>query len=79
MIVRDAAPADGADLIMAMESCPQGSDLVVTLTNNPDFFARSRSYEQPRVFLAEEDGQIAGSAAYAIRTVQICSSPSSSQ
>jgi ribosomal protein S18 acetylase RimI-like enzyme len=75
MLVRDATPADGARLLKAMDSCPQGTDLVVTLTNAPDFFARSRIYEQPRVFLAEEHGRIAGSAAYAIRTVQIDGQP----
>jgi ribosomal protein S18 acetylase RimI-like enzyme len=75
MIVREAVAADGAALLRAMASCPQGNDLVVTLTNAPDFFARSRIYEQPRVFLAEEDGQIAGSAAYAIRTIQIDGRP----
>ncbi len=75
MIVRDASPADGAALLQAMESCPQGTDLVITLTNAPDFFNRSRIYEHARVFIAEEDGQIAGSAAYAIRTVQIDGRP----
>jgi GNAT superfamily N-acetyltransferase len=75
MLVRDAAPADGARLLRAMDSCPQGTDLVVTLTNAPDFFARSRIYEQPRVFLAEEDGRIAGSAAYAVRTVRVGGRP----
>jgi len=75
VIVREAAPADGAALLRAMDNCPQGHDLIVNLTNAPDFFARSRIYEQPRVFLAEEDGQVAGSAAYAVRTLWIDGRP----
>jgi len=75
MLVREAVQTDGAALLDAMEDCPQGSDLVITLTNGPDFFNRARIYEHARIFLAEEDGRIAGSAAYAIRTAQIDGRP----
>jgi GNAT superfamily N-acetyltransferase len=69
--VREATRFDAARLQAAMARCPQGTDLVVTLVNAPDFFARSRIYATAKTFLAEADGKIAGSAAVAVRDVVI--------
>jgi GNAT superfamily N-acetyltransferase len=73
--VREATVFDGARLQAAMSRCPQGTDLVVTLVNRPDFFSRARLYAQTKVFLAEADGEIAGSAAVAIREVLVGGMP----
>lgn len=71
MRIRDAAMHDAAMLQTVMEHCPQGSGLVFTVVNSPDFFARSRAYEHARVFVAEDDGHLAGSAACAVRTLMV--------
>jgi len=41
--------------------------LIVSLVNTPDFFARAKAYPSYKVFVACEDNQIVGSAAYGIR------------
>jgi GNAT superfamily N-acetyltransferase len=69
--VREATHFDGARLLATMARCSQGTDVVVTLVNSPDFFSRARIYERANVFLAEADGEIAGSAAVTIRAVTI--------
>ncbi len=67
MLIREATPADQAALQAVQAQCPQGTGLRFTTVNTPDFFARARAYEEAHVFLAEVDGEIAGSAAYGIR------------
>lgn len=66
MMIRDASPTDSVALLRTMKDCPQGSDLVITLSNEPNFFDRAHIDEETRAFLAEESGQIAGSAACAV-------------
>lgn len=67
MKVREAAPEDNDALQDVQASCPMGTTVVVSTVNTPDFFARARAYESPRVFVACEEDQIMGSAACAIR------------
>lgn len=75
MYLREATVLDGHALRQIMERTPQrvtGFDFVV---NTPDFFARARLYEQATVFIVEEQGRIAGSAACAVRNVLIDGRP----
>jgi len=44
-----------------------GSDLLLQLDGSPDFFNRSRGYEDWNIIIAEEDGQIVGSAGFAVQ------------
>jgi GNAT superfamily N-acetyltransferase len=72
MDIRLAVQRDGAELLRAMADAPQRlNNLVVTLLNEPDYFARARAYDNATIFVAEDDGEIAGSAACAIRDVLI--------
>lgn len=61
--------ADNEELIALQVRCPQGTTLVLSATNTPDFFARARAYPAHHVFVAEEDGQIIGSAACGLHEV----------
>jgi GNAT superfamily N-acetyltransferase len=73
--VREATVFDGARLQAVMARCPQGKDLTVTLVNTPDFFCRAKIYQRTKVFLAEADGEIAGSAAVAVRDLFVGGEP----
>ena len=67
MLVREATALDADGLMDVMAACPQGQDIAITTVNTPDFFARARAYDAATVFVAEDGGEIAGSAAGAIR------------
>ncbi len=67
ILVRRATPEDNGAMVELHANCPQGTDLVVVLDRSPDFFNRSRSYEDSRVYVAEEEGRIVGTAECAIR------------
>jgi len=67
MLIREATPDDNAELQEAQAKCPQGTTLVVSTVNTPDFFARVKAYEDYIVYVASEDNHIIGSAACAIR------------
>jgi ribosomal protein S18 acetylase RimI-like enzyme len=73
MVTREATLVDAVELQTIMAKAAQGADdgLVVSLFNTPDFFSRARLYEDATVFVVEEDGQIAGSAACTIREVMV--------
>ncbi|MFN0071974.1 MAG: GNAT family N-acetyltransferase [Chloroflexota bacterium] len=67
MEIRDADQSDN-DALQALQSrCPQGSSLVVTTVNTPDFFARIKAYPQYRVLVATDQARIVGSTAVGIR------------
>ena len=69
MLVREATAADNQALIALQARCPQGTTLVFSTTNTPDFFARARAYPAHHVFVAQADGHIVGSAACGLREV----------
>ena len=67
MNIREAAPGDSDELQELQAKCPQGTNLIVTTVNRPDFLARVKAYESYKVFVACEHDRIVGSAACAIR------------
>lgn len=68
MLLRHVVPADVPVLQSLMRTAPQKSGGVkFSLLNEPDFFGRAKAYECSRVLVAEQDGELAGSAAVAVR------------
>jgi GNAT superfamily N-acetyltransferase len=67
MFIREATPDDNTQLQQLQAQCPQGTSLVVSTVNTPDFFARAKAYEAYKVYVVCEDNSIIASAACAIR------------
>jgi N-acetylglutamate synthase-like GNAT family acetyltransferase len=67
MNIREAVLKDNDELQELQAKCPQGTTLVVSTVNTPDFFARAKVYESYKVFVACEGNRIIGSAACALR------------
>ena len=67
--IREAQPADNQALIEIQRRCLQGTSLVISSVNTPDFFARARAYTNYRVFNAYLEGRLVGSAAGAVQEV----------
>ena len=68
MQIREATSDDTTALQKLQERCPQGTDLMVSIVNTPDFFGRARAYESYKVYVASDGGTLRGSAACAVRT-----------
>lgn len=75
MDIREAVPSDNHELQAVQARCPQGTSLVVSAVNKPDFFARARAYETSRVLVACENDRIIGSAACALRKAVVSDEP----
>ena len=59
--IRVANDADNAELLDLESVCPQGTSLVLQFDRSPDFFSRSRVYDNYKVYVAaEEEGKIVG-------------------
>jgi GNAT superfamily N-acetyltransferase len=71
MYIREATQEDNEELQQLQARCPQGTTLVVSIVNTPDFFARVKAYGDYRVYVAVEDNHIVGSTACALRTGMI--------
>ena len=71
MDIRVATPEDNRELQELQAKCPQGTKLVVSSVNTPDFFARAKAYESYKVFVAYKGDRIIGSAACALRDAMI--------
>ncbi|MFQ6116789.1 MAG: GNAT family N-acetyltransferase [Candidatus Bipolaricaulia bacterium] len=67
MHIREATTDDNAELQRLQARCPLGTTLIVSAVNTPDFFARAKTYESFKVFVACEGERIVGSGACAIR------------
>jgi GNAT superfamily N-acetyltransferase len=67
MHIREALPEDNENLQRLQAQCPQGTSLIVSTVNTPDFFARAKPYESYKVYVACEDEHIVGSMACAVR------------
>lgn len=63
MIIREATPDDNSALIELQAKCPQGTTVIVSTVNKPDFFARAKVYEDYKVFVYCEDDTIIASSA----------------
>lgn len=71
MNMREAMADDNRQLQELQAKCPQGTKLIVSLVNMPDFFARAKPYESNKVYIACEDNRIIGSAACGMRRALI--------
>jgi ribosomal protein S18 acetylase RimI-like enzyme len=60
VLIRAADDADNAKLLDLEKMCPQGTSLVLQFDRSPDFFLRSRVYDNYKVYVAEEAGKIVG-------------------
>jgi GNAT superfamily N-acetyltransferase len=58
--IRVAEGADNSELLDLEKLCPQGTSLVLQLDRSPDFFLRSRVYDNFRVYVAVEEGKVVG-------------------
>ncbi len=67
MYIREATSNDNEALQSLQARCPMGASLIVSQVNTPDFFARAKAYERRNVYVACDQSQIVGSAAYAVR------------
>jgi GNAT superfamily N-acetyltransferase len=67
MYIREATIDDNAELIALQAQCPQGTTVIVSLINTPDFFARAKVYEDFKVFAVCEGNRIIASAACGVR------------
>jgi hypothetical protein len=63
MDIREAVPDDNDALQELQSKCPQGTDLIASVVNTPDFFARAKAYESYKVYIAYEGNHILGSTA----------------
>jgi GNAT superfamily N-acetyltransferase len=73
--IREAVPEDNDKLQELQSTCPQGTNLIVSIVNTPDFFGRAKAYESYKVIVAYEDNRITGSAACAIRNAFVNGHP----
>ncbi|MBU1695542.1 MAG: GNAT family N-acetyltransferase, partial [Proteobacteria bacterium] len=69
MEIREAIPDDNDALQFLQSKCPQGTDLVATAINTPDFFSRAKAYEMYKVYVACDGNQILGSTACGFKNV----------
>jgi len=65
--IREATMNDNEELQQLQAHCPQGTSLIVSTVNTPDFFARAKAYESYKVYAACEGDTIIASHACALR------------
>lgn len=75
MEIREATQNDNEALLELQKKCPMGIDFIVAVDSSPDYFARSKPYKDPHIFVAVEKQQIIGSIACALETVLIQGKP----
>jgi hypothetical protein len=71
MYIREATPNDNEELQRLQAQCPQGTSLIVSTVNTPDFFARAKAYESYKVYAACEEDTIIASHACALRNALV--------
>ena len=67
MCIREATIDDNEELIKLQSKCPQGTTVIASTVNTPDFFARAKVYEDFKVYTACDDNRIIASAACGLR------------
>jgi GNAT superfamily N-acetyltransferase len=63
--VRKAKPSDNETLLDIQRRSPQGTSFVFRADSSPNYFNRTKPYDDGHVFVAEEDGQVVGSTSCA--------------
>jgi L-amino acid N-acyltransferase YncA len=71
MDIREATENDNLDLQLLQAKCPQGTTVIVSTVNTPDFFARAKVYEDYKVYVATEEDRIIGSTACGTRDATV--------
>ncbi|MCP3900182.1 MAG: GNAT family N-acetyltransferase, partial [Desulfobacteraceae bacterium] len=71
MIIREATQNDNAELQQLQALCPQGTSLIVSVVNTPDFFARAKAFESYKVYVVCEEDRIIASNACALKNALI--------
>jgi GNAT superfamily N-acetyltransferase len=71
MFIREATLNDNEELQQLQIKCPQGTSLIVSTVNTPDFFARAKAYESYKVYVACEGDRIIASHACALRNALV--------
>lgn len=66
MFIREADEGDNDVLNELQKKSPMGTSLVLRVDSSPDYFARSRPFKEWHVFVAVDNDNIVGSAAFAI-------------
>ncbi|HVP92112.1 MAG TPA: GNAT family N-acetyltransferase [Acidobacteriota bacterium] len=69
--IRIADDADNAELLDLEKMCPQGTSLVLQFDRSPDFFLRSRVYDNYKVYVAEEEGKIVGTVGATLKEISM--------
>jgi len=68
--IREATPDDNEPLLRLEAQSPQGTGISI-LIDREDYFYRSRFHDRSRVLIAEEDGELVGIMAFAIKDVHL--------
>jgi GNAT superfamily N-acetyltransferase len=68
-LIIEATEADNDALNELQKKCPMGTSLVLGVDSSPNYFVRSRAFEDWHVFVAVENDIIVGSAAVAIKDI----------
>lgn len=71
MYIREATVNDNEELKHLQAQCPQGTSLILSTVNTPDFFARAKAYESYKVYAACEGDTIIASHAWALRNALV--------
>ena len=67
MLIREAVLEESDALRARQSRAPQGTSIVVSTVNHPDFFSRVRAYASWKVFNAYDGEKLLGSGACAVR------------
>jgi ribosomal protein S18 acetylase RimI-like enzyme len=70
-LIREATEDDNDALNELQKKCPMGTSIVLGVDSSPDYFARSRPFQDWHMFVATEDNTIIGSAAFAIKDTYV--------
>jgi len=65
-LIREATEDDNDALNGLLRKCPMGTSFVLGVDSSPDYFARSRPFKDWHIFVATENKNIVGSAAFAM-------------
>lgn len=71
MVIRDAREEDNEALVELDRQCVMGGKIELVFDRSPDFFARSRAYDNFRMCVAEHDGTIIGVGGVTFKTLRV--------